>query len=219
MPYTPHVWAPADILTVARMNNLETQFDEAVADLMLDQKPPIAARWVIPGWFTYTAGQNRAVTANRIYYTPIRVSALETYDRIGINVGVGDGAGGLADLRIFEWTAGGVPGDLVLSCGTVSTNAAAAVEIDISATAVGTTGLSRGYYFLAIRCDNTPSIVDVVPAAGQMGIGMPVSGISTANGGAANLVIPYDDAAYADPAGAVDGVLTYGFCFVWLRES
>ena len=219
MPYTPHVWAPADILTVARMNNLEIQFDQAVADLMLDQKPPIAARWVIPGWFTYTAGQNRAVTANRIYYTPIRISALETYDRIGINVGVGDGAGGLADLRIFEWTAGGVPGDLVLSCGTVSTNAAAAVEIDISATAVGTTGLSRGYYFLAIRCDDTPQIVNVVPAAGAHSVTAPVSGISTANGGPADEVIPYDDAAYSDPAGAVDGILGYQFCFVWLRES
>jgi len=219
MPYTPHVWAPADILTVARMNNLETQFDEAVADVMLDQKPPIAARWVIPGWFTWVAGQNRAVTANRIYYTPIRIAALETFDRIGINVGVGDGAGGLADLRIFEWTAGGVPGDLVLSCGTVSTNAAAAVEIDISATVVGTTGLSRGYYFLAVMCDNTPSLVDVLPAAGLLGMQMPVSGISTANGGPANLVIPYDDAAYADPAGAVDGILSIHNCFVWLRES
>ena len=219
MPYTPHVWAPADILTVARMNNLEIQFDQAVADVMLDQKPPIAARWVIPGWFTYNVGADIAVTANRIYYTPIRVAATETYDRIGIDVGVGDGAGGLADLRIFEWTAGGVPGDLVLSCGTVSTNAAAVVEIDISATAVGVTGLPRGYYFLAIRCDQAPQLLNIVPAAGQMGIGMPVSGISTVNGGAANLVIPYDDAAYADPAGAVDGVQTYGYCFVWLRES
>jgi len=32
MPYTPHVWAPADVLTVARMNNLETQYDESLAD-------------------------------------------------------------------------------------------------------------------------------------------------------------------------------------------
>jgi len=46
--YTPHVWAPADILTVARMNNLETQFAEAALIPRAKMKPPIV-RWCMPG--------------------------------------------------------------------------------------------------------------------------------------------------------------------------
>ena len=34
MAYTPHVWAAGHVLTIARMNNLETQYTEAVADLV-----------------------------------------------------------------------------------------------------------------------------------------------------------------------------------------
>ena len=210
--YTPHVWAPADILTVARMNNLETQFAEAALIPRAKMIPPIV-RWTMPGWYQYTQ-TNQAVTANRTYYTPIYVPELTTYDRIGIYVQTGDGAGGLADLRIFHWTAG-VPGALVLSCGTVSTNGAAAVEIDTSATVIGTTGLN-GLYFLGCRCDNTPTL------AGADGTcAPPVSGSVTTNhaAGVGSGIIPYDDAAYADPAGAVDGMEAVTFAFVRLRES
>ena len=34
-----------------------------------------------------------------------------------------------------------------------------------------------------------------------------------------DLVIMYDDAAYADPAGAVDGTLGVEFAFIALREN
>ena len=191
-------------------NNLETQHEEAAYMIGARMQPPIV-RWVLPGWY-FDALTGIAVAANRIYYTPIYVSESVSYDRIGINVTVGDGAGGLADLRIFEWDTG-VPGDLILSAGTVSTNAAAAVEIIIAQS------LGPGLYFLAIRCDNTPTIsaLSNIAAAGMLSA--PVSGIATSNAGNQNLAL-YDDAAYADPAGVVDGALSYAYAgMVRLREA
>ncbi len=168
-------------------------------------KPPVV-RWVIPGWQGGT-GVNQLITANRTYYTPIVVPLDTTYDRIGINVQAGDGAGGLADLRIFE-NLNGVPGDLVLSAGTVSTNGAGAKEIVIAE------ALTAGRYFLAIRCDQAPTI----SSGGGHG---PASSIDITNAQfipSASLLL-FDDAAYADPAGATDGVQTSNFNFVRLREA
>ena len=168
--------------------------------------PPIV-RWTMPGWVSLL-GANQLVSANRTYYTPIFVPESVSYDRIGIRVGVGDGVGGLADLRIFEWDAG-VPGALVLSAGTVSTNAAAAVEIIIAQT------LEPGLYFLAVRCDQAPQLVGISSQAAVA----PVSGIETTNAIQLLNVVLYDDAAYADPAGPVDGVDDCQFAFPRLREA
>ena len=32
MPYTPYGWIPGDVITAARLNNLEIQYDQAIAD-------------------------------------------------------------------------------------------------------------------------------------------------------------------------------------------
>ena len=85
---------------------------------------PALVRWVAPGW-TSGSGVNRAIVANTIYYEPIFVPERTTYDRIGLSVQVGDGAGGEIDLRVFQW-AGGLPGALILSAGVVSSNIAGA---------------------------------------------------------------------------------------------
>ena len=211
--YTKTAWVhAATVGTALRMNNLETQFEEAAYIPGAKMLVPVV-RWVMPGWWVGTS-VNQAMTANRTYYTPIYVPELTTYDRIGINVTVGDGGAGLCDLRVFHWTAG-VPGALVLSCGTVSTNAAAAVEIDTSATVIGTTGLN-GLYFLGARFDNTPTVV----GAGATGTSPPASASALTNlaAGISN-IIPYDDAAYADPAGATDGLVLAAYAVVRLRES
>ncbi len=208
MPYTPTTWVsgvtPAD---AAVLNNLETQYDQAVADVKRKLIPPIV-RWTTPGWWWFSVA-NQVVTANRTYYVPIYVEEATTYIRIGIDVTTGDGAGGVADLRIFEWSSG-VPGDLILSAGTVNTNAAALKEIVIAE------ALALGYYFLAVRFDQAPTCRG--PASGSA-LKHPVSGLSLTgdmqNGG----VILYDDAAYADPAGAVDGALSSAFAFITLREN
>lgn len=210
---TPWNNGAAPALSAANLTTMETQFEEAAYIPRARPVPPIV-RWAIPGW-DYITGNNTTVTANRTYYTPIYVPELTTYDRVGIYVQAGDGAGGLADLRIFEWTAG-VPGALVLNCGTVSTNAAAAVEIDTGATVIGTTGLN-GLYFVGCRCDKTPTIIGV----SGTNFTPPLSGTATTNHitSVGNGIIPYDDAVYSDPAGAVDGMLDVTYTFVRFRES
>ena len=207
MAYTPHNWIAGHVLSIARMNNLETQYDEAVADIKKKMKPP-TARWTSPGWY-FDSNVNRVPTANRTYYMPIYVEETTTYIRIGINVAVGDGAGGLADLRIFDWVAG-IPDTLVLSAGTVNTNGAGLKEIVIAQV------LNPGYYFLACRCDNTPTLKG--PAEANA-ITVPTNGLSLTGDMLNSLIILYDDAAYADPAGAVDGATTIRYAFITLREN
>ena len=128
MPYTPTTWVEgaAPGISAINLNNLETQYDQAVADAALAIRRkivPPTVRWSAPGWW-WNNDTAQAPTANRTYYMPIYVPVATTYIRIGINVSGGDGGGGTADLRIFEW-ASGVPGDLILSAGTVNTNGAA----------------------------------------------------------------------------------------------
>lgn len=204
----PWVNGAPPALSAANLDIVEEQHEEAAYIPSARMIPPVV-RWVTPGWSWLGQG-NTAITANRIYYQVIYVPESVSYDRIGIYVGVGDGAGGTIDLRIFEWTTG-VPSTLVLSAGTVNSNAAAAKEIVIAQT------LTQGLYFLACRGDNTPSLV--APAAGRVER-LPVTGLSTTNAsGAIGQPILYDDAAYADPAGAVDGILDCTYAFMRLREA
>jgi len=114
----------------------------------------------------------------------------------------------LADLRIFNWGAG-IPTTLVLSAGTVNTNAAGLKEIIIAQ------ALGPGYYFLALRCDQTPTLQS--PAQGQFT--PPISGLSLTGDVNNSLVVLYDDAVYADPAGVVDGALDVRYANLTLREN
>ncbi len=206
MPYTTTPWiATATPLSAANLNNLETQILEAKRKM----SPPVV-RWTSPGWYWISVG-TQAVTANRIYYMPIYVAETTTYIRIGINVTIGDGAGGLCDLRIFNF-AGGIPTTEVLSAGTVNTNGAGLKEIVIAQ------ALAPGYYFLASRFDQTPTCQNPDGPANRS-ITVPTSGLSLTGNMNNQLIIMYDDAAYADPAGAVDGTLPFTHAFVTLREN
>lgn len=164
-------------------------------------------KWTQPGWYS-SGGQQTAIDAARIYYMPIFVQSLTTYDRIGIYVQTGDAAAGVADLRIFRWSSG-VPGALLLSAGTVITAALGAKEIVISQ------ALDRGYYFLALRGDQTPSLRG--PASS--GCVPPVSGIEAVNPTAEIGKIVYSHgAAYTDPAGTPTAMLGSDYAFVRLRQ-
>lgn len=179
-----------------------------VDDFPRDLKTPVV-RWVIPGWY-WSGHVNQAAIAGRIYYQPIFVPEDTTYDRIGVYVSTGDAAGGTCDLRVFEWNAG-LPGALVLSAGTVSTNADGAKEIAISQL------LSRGFYFLATRFDQTPTMA----AIGTTGIvSAPVGALAESNAVTAMAQITqYVAAAYADPAPAPTASATSAYCTVRLREA
>lgn len=186
------------------MSNLHSR----VTDYPRDIKPALT-RWVMPGWNGNDAA-NFAITANRIYYTPIFVPKTTSYDRIGAYVAVGDGAGGEVDIRMFVWN-GGLPGALLHSFGVISTNALGAQEIVIAIS------LSRGYYWIAARGDNTPSMRGLdhndMPLT-------PVSGFEeTLAGTPGEMICLNCDSAYADPAPAPTAVSNIAAAFCYLREA
>ena len=167
---------------------------------------PAVTRWVIPGWYV-NAASTQAFAADTITYIPIFVSETTTYIRIGIEVTTL--SAGTADLRIFAWN-NGVPGALILSAGTVDTGTTGLKELTISQQ------LTRGYYFLAIRCTGTPTlqVPDITRA-----IMPPVPGF----GATGTPPIPYVGlgvvAAYADPAPAPNSVRDARWAAVILREN
>ena len=208
MPYTKTTWVNggAPPISQANLNNLETQYDEAIADLARKLKPALV-RWVIPGWYNNN-GVATLVTANRIYYTPIRVVEPTTYIRIGAYVSVQ--AVGTADLRIFEWN-NGVPGALILSAGTINTNILGANEIVIAQL------LNEGYYFLACRCTATPQLAGPAPT---VALKPPVDGFKNGHGAAAiSYVVLTVDAVYADPAPAPTAGAAANYAHVQMREN
>ncbi len=103
-------------------------------------------------YFPYLIGNTGGTatqTANRILYVPFFVRQKTTFTRIGIQVTAA--AGTSARLGIYN-AANGVPTSLVLDCGTVSTASLGEKEATISQS------LNVGFYFLAIICDNAPTI-------------------------------------------------------------
>lgn len=169
---------------------------------------PTGNRWVVPGWYAQAPG-TFAVAANLIYYIPIFVTETTTYIRIGIEVTAAGAGGSTADLRIFNWL-NGLPGSLVLSAGTVATDAIAEVEIVIAQT------LTPGYYFLAFRCDSTPTVQTFQPLSA---IAPPAAGLDTTINGLSTITMLVN-AAYADPAPAPTATAPVQMGpMVWLREN
>lgn len=168
--------------------------------------------WVIPGW--YTAGSSTiTIAAGRVYYIPIFVSEQHTYDRIGIDVDAD--AGTLARLGIYKWS-GGLPGALILDAGTVATNAIAAVAAVINQV------LERGYYFMAIVADNTPTLAS--PSTSFLA--PPVQGMDNTCSLRAEYVVLVVDGeggqvagGLADPAVAPTSAIAAAYCTVMLRGT
>lgn len=189
----------------AATNALE--FTAAVAaDYPMKLKPALT-RWVVPGWYSQSYSDT-AFTAGRIYYIPIFVEETTTFIRIGLEVAAL--SAGTADLRIFNWS-GGLPNSLVLSAGTVNTGTTGLKEIVISEQ------LTRGYYFLAIRCTGTPQIrcFRVVTWT----VYGPVAALAATHRVYPDRVVLTIDAAYADPAPAPDDAASCEFIGVQLREN
>ncbi len=177
----------------------------AAADFPMKMKPALA-RYVMPGWYISSTA-TRVIPINKIYYTPIFVEETTTYIRILIQVQAF--AAGNADLRIFNWD-NGVPGALVLSAGTVSTGTNGVKEITISQE------LTRGYYFLAIRCDATPTLIG---PDFEKALSPPLAGLSTGWTFVKYMTCLSESAAYSDPAGAPTSGETVIHAFVYLREN
>lgn len=173
-------------------------------DYPMKIKYAVVPRYVRPGWHSGPF-INQLAVANRIYYMPIYVEELTTYLEIDI---YSAGAAGHCDLRIFAWNAG-LPGALIMNCGSVDTTGAGLKTIAINKQ------LTRGYYYLAARFDAGVSAYSMDPAGAACG---PVPGIADATLTALG-IIPYVDAAYADPAPAPTGITSSAFGYPFLREN
>lgn len=108
-------------------------------------------RYVMPGWY-YSDYNSNDSDSGVIYYIPIYVADNTVYDKIGIGILAPGAAGKKARLGIYHWSDG-LPGDLLIDCGQVAIDGAGAVEADIAVTL-----LKGQYYFLAIVCDDTPTL-------------------------------------------------------------
>lgn len=194
---------PVDDQEAARKMDLNGA--PAAADYPMKLNPAVT-RYVIPGWYINSKAGTTAF-AGWILYIPIFVLETTTYTRICILVLTL--AVGTADLRIFNWT-NGLPSSLVLSAGTVNTGTPGPKEIVISQQ------LTRGYYFLAVRCTASPLLNGPSPSSA---IAPPVSGIDTSSEPKPYRIIPGVETTYADPAPAPTAVFAIDKAMVYLKET
>ena len=179
----------------------------AIRDFPKKLKPTVVpGRYVMPGYQIEDAVAT-TMLANWIYYTPIFVAETTTF--IGIGIRVDTALEGSADLRIFAWE-NGLPGKLILSAGTVDTGTTGAKEITISQT------LSRGYYFLAVRCTSACQLQGTQPESSIM---MPAGGFRTVEYPNPRYSVLMVNAPFADPAPAPTDACDPNWACVFLRES
>jgi len=94
-------------------------------------------------------GTTVAVTANRIYLTPIYIASAITIDAAQVFIGA---ASGLLELGIYD-NASGVPGSLVRDFGSMT------VVSSANTISGFTQALSAGWYFLAAAFSAAPTVV------------------------------------------------------------
>jgi hypothetical protein len=141
------------------------------------------------------------ISANSIYYQPISISG--TVNRIGIEITTG--SAGAARLGLYS-NNGGIPGTLILDCGTVDTTSIALVEATIADTVL------RGeWMWMAVVSNATPTC-----RSGTVGSAM-VAGSSTPSAGIRSYVGTFAYAALPVTAPAITGVSSVGPA-IWLRS-
>jgi hypothetical protein len=142
-----------------------------------------------------------AISANSIYYQPISITG--TVNRIGIEITTG--SAGAARLGLYT-NNNGIPGTLILDCGTVDTTNIAIVEATIAETVL------RGeWIWMAVVSNATPSC-----RIGAVGAAM-VAGSSTPSGGIRAYVGTLVYAAMPTNAPAIGSVSSVGPA-IWLRN-
>lgn len=140
------------------------------------------------------------ISANSIYYQPISIAG--TVNRIGVEVTTG--VAGAARLGLYT-NSGGIPGTLILDCGTVDVTSNALVEATIADTVL------RGeWIWMAV-------VSNVAPAfrCGTVNSAM-VAGSSTPSAGIRGYVGTFAYAALPVAAPAITGVSSVAPA-IWLR--
>jgi len=80
--------------------------------------------WYGGDWEASYTSTTQPVAADTLYALPIRIPLVHQYQNIGVDVTLGDGAGGVARLGIYS-DLNGWPNALLEDCGVISTNAIA----------------------------------------------------------------------------------------------
>lgn len=104
------------------------------------------------------------VNANYMYTRPFHIDRNATFDRIGVEITTGGGAGKLLRLGIYSDNGAGYPGSLALDAGTVDANAVAVAVITISK------ALTHGDYWLVAFSDGSPVVRGAYIADSPVGI-------------------------------------------------
>lgn len=110
-----------------------------------------------------------AAVANQIYYQQFHLPN-QVVDRIGINVTAG--SAGAARLGLYADNGAGMPGSLILDCGTVDTTSIATVEASFTAVR-----LPPGRFWSAAVFNATPTCT-MGTAAGSAAFGTSAPGIA-----------------------------------------
>jgi len=104
-----------------------------------------------------------ALTADTIYAIPFFVARSMTIDRLAIDVAVAAAGGAIARLGIYADGTNLYPGALVVDAGTVAVDAVAVVAATISQ------ALTKGWYWLVVVSDNTPTLDTHAPDWSPLG--------------------------------------------------
>jgi hypothetical protein len=142
-----------------------------------------------------------AISANSIYYQPIAITGV--INRIGIEVTTG--SSGAARLGLYT-NANGLPGTLILDCGTVDTTSIAIVEATIDPMV-----LRGDWMWMCVVSNATPTC-----RIGTVGAAM-FAGASTPSAGIRGYVGTFNYAALPTAAPAITGVSSVGPA-IWLRS-
>lgn len=164
----------------------------------------------IPGLSAPVSGATLTLTADRIYYYPIRVRTPITIDQITIEVTGAAGAGEKARGAIYEADVDWQPDARSVATAEIAIDANAVID-----TAITETTLQEGRYLLAITCEGNITLrcEQYGPAWGMY--------IPTL-GGSPSIAETYVAAAYAvlpDPGTAWDTVATQSYFKhpIWVR--
>lgn len=144
---------------------------------------------------------NSAIFANSIYYQPISITG--TVNRIGIEIVTG--SAGAARLGLYTNNSG-IPGTLILDCGTVDTTNIALVEATIPDMVL------RGeWMWMAAVSNATPTVRNGTLAHGMIaGASTPSAGIRAYVGTLAYAALPVAAPAITGPSTVAPAI--------WLRN-
>lgn len=121
-----------------------------------------------PHWGGIPTG-TQAVTADRLYISPIRVDTALTIDGFYIDMNTAGAASTKARIGIYRIKSDGQPGAVICETADIDTSVSAAV-LSSSVTAIT---IKPGWYYLGLLCSGTPTFTawpSTTPSVSPLGI-------------------------------------------------